>query len=253
MQNYWTQPATYDPREFDTRFRPEMLDFWLPYFVKLVDLAASQRVLDIGCGTGGFARAIAQRIRADVIGVDVATQLLRYAAAQSPALPIRWVVGRAEDLPLTDQSVDRVLLSLVLHQIDHRQRAIQEVYRVLRLGGRLLVRTVAPEVALQAWVPFRFFPKVAQIEAARLPAIDAILTMCRQAGFQELHTRTVCRNATVDLHKVTADLRHRKRPSYQLLTDEELEDGLRSIEQEWRAKSGHWIDPKPHALIIGMK
>jgi SAM-dependent methyltransferase len=253
MQEYWTQPGTYDPREFDTRFRPEVLDFWLPHFIKLADLAAAQRVLDIGCGTGGFARAIAQRVQADVIGVDVAVHLLRYAAAQSPALPIRWVLGRAEALPLDDQSVDRVLLSLVLHQIDHRQRAIQEVYRVVRLGGRVLVRTVAPEVALQAWIPYRFFPKVAQIQAARLPTIDAILTMCRQAGFQELHTRTVCRNARVDLHKVTADLRHRKRPSYQLLTDEELEDGLRSIEQEWRAKSGHWIDPKPHALIIGMK
>jgi SAM-dependent methyltransferase len=154
---------------------------------------------------------------------------------------------------LADQSVERVLMSLVLHQIDHRQRAIQEVYRVLRPGGRLLVRTVAPEVVLQAWVPFRFFPKVAQIEAARLPAIDAILTMCKRAGFQELHTRTLCRNASVDLHKVTEDLRHRRRPSYRLLTDEELEDGLRTIEQEWRARAGHWIDPKPHVLITGKK
>jgi ubiquinone/menaquinone biosynthesis C-methylase UbiE len=117
MQEYWTQPAAYDPREFDTRFRPEMLDFWLPHFIKLADLAASQRVLEIGCGTGGFARAIAQRVQADVIGVDVAAHLLRYAAAQSPALPIGWVLGRAEALPLADQSVERVLLSLILYAL----------------------------------------------------------------------------------------------------------------------------------------
>src|SRR6266508_2863672 len=50
MQEYWTQPATYDPLEFDTRFRPELLDVWLPHFIRLADLAAAQRVLDLGSG-----------------------------------------------------------------------------------------------------------------------------------------------------------------------------------------------------------
>jgi hypothetical protein len=112
---------------------------------------------------------------------------------------------------------------------------------------------VDPEVTLQDWVPFRFFPTVAYVEAARLPAIDGILTLCRQAGFRELHTRTVCRNARVDLHRVTEELRQRKRPSYQLLSDAELADGLRLIEQEWYAKGGQWIDPKPHVLITAVK
>jgi ubiquinone/menaquinone biosynthesis C-methylase UbiE len=218
-----------------------------------MDLAPQHRMLDLGCGTGGFARALAQRLQAEVIGVDVAAHLLRHAAVHSPALPLRWVLGQAEALPLADQTVDRVLMSLVLHQIAHRQQALQEVYRVLRPGGRVLVRTVAPEVTLQAWVPFRFFPKVAHVEAARLPAIDVILALCQQAGFRELHTRTVCRNARVDLHKLTADLRQRTRPSYRLLTDAELEDGLHLIAQEWCAKGGQWIDPKPHVLITAVK
>jgi ubiquinone/menaquinone biosynthesis C-methylase UbiE len=253
MQEYWTQPATYDPLEFDTRFRPELLDLWLPHFIALAGLAPQQRVLDLGCGTGGFARAIAQHLQAEVIGVDVAAHLLRQATAHSPTLPLRWVLSQAEALPLAAQTVDRVLMSLVLHQIVHRQQALQEVYRVLRPGGRVLVRTVAPEVTFQAWVPFRFFPTVAHVEAARLPPIDVILTMCRQAGFHALHTHTVCRNAHVDLHKVTEALRQRKRPSYRLLTDAELENGLRLIEQEWRVKGGQWIDPKPHVFIIGVK
>jgi len=61
------------------------------------------------------------------------------------------------------------------------------------------VRTVAPEVALQAWVPFHFFPKVAHMEAARLPAIDDIVTLARRAGFTAIRTWTVYRNARVDL------------------------------------------------------
>lgn len=253
MQEYWTQPTSYDPVEFDTRFRPEVLDVWLPHFVRLAELAASHRVLDLGCGTGGFARALAQRTQAHVIGVDIAAHLLRYAVVRSHALPIGWILGHAETLPLADQMVDRVLMSLVLHQIAHRERAIQEAYRVLRPGGRILVRTVAPEVALRAWVPFRFFPPVAALEAARLPAIDDILTLCTQAGFHTLHRHTVYRNARVDLLKVAEELRQRKRPSYQLLSEEEIADGLHTIEQEWRAKAGQWVDPKPHVLITGVK
>ena len=197
MQAYWTQPATYDPLEFDTRFRPELLDVWLPHFIELMGLTAQQRVLDLGCGTGGFARARAQRLQVEVIGVDVAAHLLRHAAAHAPALPLRWVLGQAEALPLADQTVDRVLMSLVLHQIAQRQQALREVYRVLRPGGMVLVRTVAPEVTLQDWVPFRFFPQVAHVEATRLPAIDVILTLCRQAGFRALHTSTVWRVVAV--------------------------------------------------------
>jgi ubiquinone/menaquinone biosynthesis C-methylase UbiE len=117
----------------------------------------------ISDGDGGVARALAQRLPAEVIGVDVAAHLLRHAAAQSPHLPLRWVPRQAEALSLADQAVDRVLMSLVIHQIAHREQALLEVYRVLRPGGCVLVRTVAPEVALQARVPFRFFPKVAHV------------------------------------------------------------------------------------------
>jgi ubiquinone/menaquinone biosynthesis C-methylase UbiE len=77
--------------------------------------------------------------------------------------PLMMRCATKEALPLADQAVDRVLMSLVIHQIAHREQALQEVYRVLRPGGRVLVRTVVPEVALQAWVPYRFFLKVAHV------------------------------------------------------------------------------------------
>jgi Methyltransferase domain len=84
------------------------------------------------------ARALAQRLPAEVVGVDVAAHLLRHAAAQSPHLPLRWVLGQAEALPLADQAGGPRA-----HVIARENRG--------------------PQVALQAWVPFRFFPKVAHV------------------------------------------------------------------------------------------
>lgn len=83
MQEYWTQPATYDPVVFDRRFRAERLNVWIPHFIQLGDLAAHHRVLDIGCGTGGFSVALAQRLSAYVIGVDIAPHLLHYGRSQA--------------------------------------------------------------------------------------------------------------------------------------------------------------------------
>ena len=91
--------------------------------------------------------------------MDVAAHLLRHAAAQSPHLPLRWVLGQAEALPLADQAVERMLMSLVIYQIAHREQALQEVYRVLRPGGRVLVRTVAPRWPYRPGFRSAFFPR----------------------------------------------------------------------------------------------
>lgn len=253
MQAYWTQPGTYDPIAFDQRFRAERLDLWIPHFVRLGAIAPQQQVLDIGCGTGGFAMALAERTQANVIGVDIATQLLVHGRSRAHPWPVRWVLGAVEALPIVDGCVDVVIMSLILHQCVDRPQAIREVYRVLRPGGRLVVRTVLPEVALSEWIPFRFFPKVAALEASRMPALDDMLTMYRQAGFTEVHTSTVCANTSIDFHQLAEELRQRTRPSYHLLTDEELAEGIHQIEQEWVVKGGLWIEPKPHLFMTGIK
>jgi len=104
-------------------------------------LAAGGRVLDLGCGTGRLAGWIAERLGADnVVGIDPLPDRIAMAREHVPG--VRFEVGRAEDLSaFADASFDGVLLSAVFHWIPDKPKALAEIARVLRHGGRMGLTT----------------------------------------------------------------------------------------------------------------
>jgi 2-polyprenyl-3-methyl-5-hydroxy-6-metoxy-1,4-benzoquinol methylase len=100
-----------------------------------------QRVLDVGCGEGRFAAALA-RAGAEVVGLDVAAEPLRRARAAHPRLDLRLV---APDGPweLEDASFDAVWAGEVIEHVLDTAAWMSEVRRVLRSGGALLLTTPA--------------------------------------------------------------------------------------------------------------
>jgi ubiquinone/menaquinone biosynthesis C-methylase UbiE len=106
------------------------------------EIAPGHRVLEIGCGTGNLALLVAHRYRgASVVGLDPDPLALGRARrkATRDGLPVQWDLGSAGDLPYPDASVDRVLSALMFHHLDEaeKHRALSEIKRVLRPGGRL--------------------------------------------------------------------------------------------------------------------
>lgn len=105
-------------------------------------LSAGATVVDVGCGTGTFAIALAAGEPAvDVTGVDGDAEALRRAKAKPGAERVEWRLGLADALPLDDGMTDRVVMSLVLHHLAPatRSAALREAVRILRPGGRLHV------------------------------------------------------------------------------------------------------------------
>lgn len=90
-------------------------------------------VLDLGAGTGKLTSRLVER-GLDVVAVDPITELLDVLRATLPATPA--LLGTAEQIPLPDNSVDAVLVAQAWHWFDP-ERAVAEVVRVLRPGGRL--------------------------------------------------------------------------------------------------------------------
>jgi 2-polyprenyl-3-methyl-5-hydroxy-6-metoxy-1,4-benzoquinol methylase len=114
-----------------------------------LDLArdlAGRRVLEIGCGRGGFACWLASRPAppAEVVAADVAATAVAKGRAYAAARGIRgitWNVADIQALAHPDSSFDTVISCETIEHVPDPRRAIRELARVLKSGGRLFLTT----------------------------------------------------------------------------------------------------------------
>lgn len=113
------------------------------YFAKtekaLLDVVAprsGERLLEVGCGEGGNLYFLAPSA-GEIYGVDLFSRKLEFAKSQLRRG--QFVCSSAEALPFPDASFDVVLCRDVLHHLPRREPALQEMSRVCRTGGRMLI------------------------------------------------------------------------------------------------------------------
>lgn len=106
-------------------YPPEVIDWLLP--------SGARDVLDLGAGTGKLTIRLVER-GLGVVAVDPIPEMLEVLSGSLPDVPA--LLGTAEEIPLPDDSVDSVLVAQAWHWFDP-ERAVKEVARVLRPGGRL--------------------------------------------------------------------------------------------------------------------
>jgi len=108
--------------------------------------AGTLRVLDVGCGTGSFARMISRTgWPVSVVGLDYSPSMCKQADAKRTGseryeTPImHFVAGDSEHLPFADHQFDIVTCANSFHHYPHQQNVVREMKRVLRPGGRLML------------------------------------------------------------------------------------------------------------------
>ena len=105
------------------------------------ELALAHRVLDLGCGNCDLVTFLRKAYRQRVTGVDVSDgNPPRHDDPSNKRAPMRCIKANAAHLAfLRDGSVDAVVCTWALHEMDRRPDAVAEAYRVLRPGGEMLV------------------------------------------------------------------------------------------------------------------
>jgi SAM-dependent methyltransferase len=115
---------------------------------RLLDPLPASVVLDAACGTGRYSTYLAERGHR-VIGVDRSPAMLAKAREKLPESTFR--DGDLEALPLASGSVDVAVCALALVHLPEVGRAIAELARVVRPGGRVIISDVHPFLVLLGW------------------------------------------------------------------------------------------------------
>jgi demethylmenaquinone methyltransferase / 2-methoxy-6-polyprenyl-1,4-benzoquinol methylase len=177
---------------------------WKAYAVAVAAVREGDKVLDIAGGTGDLARAFARRVgeRGMVVLTDINEAMLRRGRDrlldEGQLLPT--ALADAEALPFADDSFDLVSVAFGLRNMTHKDRALAEMCRVLRPGGRLLVlefsKVAAPLSKAYDWYSFKILPQIGRLvtgdadsyrylaESIRVhPDQQALKALMKDAGF----------------------------------------------------------------------
>src|SRR5262245_28186220 len=171
-------------------FVPALFRQWGRIVADMARVGPGQRALDVACGTGVLARAMAEHAGPDgaVTGLDPNEEML--AVARGKSTRIEWKQGRAEALPFADASFDRVASQFGLMFFADQAAGLREMMRALRPGGRLAVAVWdaldhSPGYAVLAELLQRLFG-AAVAEAFRAPFVlgerTALGSLCEEAG-----------------------------------------------------------------------
>ncbi|HXH96656.1 MAG TPA: methyltransferase domain-containing protein [Gaiellaceae bacterium] len=223
VPDFGARAARYD------ELRPPDESWWelFEVLVREGDLRG-RRVLEVGCGTGLLAAALAERVAARVWAVDPEPAMVELARRRLRTVKL----AGADSLPFKDGWFERGVMRLVVHLLD-RERALRELRRVLAGHGRLAIATFDPSHFGADWLT-PFFPSIPDVDRARFPEIDVLEAELRAAGFAATRTVRLTQHREISRGDALERIRGRHISTFDLLGEDEIAEGTSRAERELR-------------------
>lgn len=177
---------------------PALFQQWAPLMVVAADIGVGDRVLDVACGTGVFAREAAKHVGESgyITGLDAAAGMLAVARELEPS--IEWREGMAESLPYADNSFDAVVSQFALMFFEDGTAALSEMLRVLKPEGTMAIAVWESLERSQAYpLAVEMLERIAGPEAAnalKAPFVlgnkKELVAIFEQSGANSIHVKT---------------------------------------------------------------
>jgi SAM-dependent methyltransferase len=210
------------------------------------EIGIETRVLEVGCGTGNYAGAVAGATGCRCVGVDPSVEMLSRAKRRYPE--VEFQAGEAGRLDFEASSFDLVFSVDVIHHVQDRARAFHEACRVLRDGGRICTVTDSPSIIRNRRPLAVFFPESVEVDLARYAATSELETFMDRAGFEAVGEEEV------EFSCVTSDIgpyRDRAFSCLHLISEFAYQEGLARMEESARSRGISCLSR--YVLLWGMR
>jgi demethylmenaquinone methyltransferase/2-methoxy-6-polyprenyl-1,4-benzoquinol methylase len=121
---------------------------WRNEVIRLAQLPARGRLLDLGAGTGDLAREVLhQDPNSRVVAADFTLEMMRVGQTRHEGgaqQPVNWTAANALHLPFPSASFDAVVSGFLMRNVGDVRLSLQEQYRLLKRGGRIVILDTAP-------------------------------------------------------------------------------------------------------------
>jgi len=216
--------------------------FWLPALRDVGLLRAGDRILEIGSGTGRYARLLAESAR--VVALDASRSMLERARGKGP---FERVLGDAHRLPFRDDSFDAAVAVMVLHQLDDFRAALREAVRV---ADRVAIATT--DIARRdLGILAEAFPSLLAIDGRRFPSVPDIVAALEGAGCVDVRTTNRSMHRTLPVSTQLDRVRRKYISTLQLIPAEEFGSGLEFLERELPRRYGRVFAFESEFTFVG--
>lgn len=168
--------------------------------VSLLDLKENVSMLDIGCGTGWALGQAAKRVdnKGTFVGIDLSDKMIEKAKENFKDRDnFQFIKANAEDIPLEDSRFDYIICTNSFHHYLHQDKALKEMYRLLKPGGKIHI--VDPSVDM--WL-VRIFTNAHHLfskEVVKFNTSREFEKLMTEAGFKYFEARKIVYHQRVQI------------------------------------------------------
>jgi ubiquinone/menaquinone biosynthesis C-methylase UbiE len=223
--------------EYYDKVRHVRADVWIPKIIQYGKIENGSLVLDVGCGTGSLAISLSTSQNAHVFSIDDSSKMLKKALTKDKNRKVHWVLSDAHKLPFKNNCFGCMYMALVIHHLENKELALQEIYRVLRKGGSCVIMTHSHYRIKRHFL--RYFPGITAIDLKRFSSILFLKTLMEKIGFRNVHSHLAQQDeGYIRADEILEKVKSKYISTLTLLSEEQFQKGFHVFQEKIKRKYG---------------